>query len=48
MYYRHQMLGNEVVWVPGCDHAGIATQVVVERHLWASQGLTRHHLGREK
>ncbi|XP_042856232.1 valine--tRNA ligase-like isoform X1 [Penaeus japonicus] len=44
----HQMLGDEVVWVPGCDHAGIATQVVVERHLWASQGLTRHHLGREK
>lgn len=44
----HQMNGKHVVWVPGCDHAGIATQVVVERHLWATKQLTRHHLGREK
>ncbi|XP_064091160.1 LOW QUALITY PROTEIN: valine--tRNA ligase-like [Macrobrachium nipponense] len=44
----HQMNGKQVVWVPGCDHAGIATQVVVERHLWATKQLTRHQLGREK
>ncbi|CAL4062786.1 unnamed protein product [Meganyctiphanes norvegica] len=43
-----QMSDYEVVWVPGCDHAGIATQVVVEKHLWATQSLTRHQLGREK
>ncbi|KAG0728143.1 Valine--tRNA ligase [Chionoecetes opilio] len=44
---RHQMHGREVVFLPGSDHAGIATQVVVERHLWASQGRTKHDLGRE-
>lgn len=44
----HQMNGKKVVWVPGCDHAGIATQVVVERHLWATQQTTRHQLGRER
>ncbi|XP_042214073.1 valine--tRNA ligase-like isoform X2 [Homarus americanus] len=44
----HQMRGHEVVWVPGCDHAGIATQVVVERYLWATEGSTRHQLGRER
>nr|XP_045599154.1 valine--tRNA ligase-like [Procambarus clarkii] len=44
----HQMQGHEVVWVPGCDHAGIATQVVVERHLWATEGVTKHQLGRER
>lgn len=43
----HRMLGEETLWVPGCDHAGIATQMVVERHL-AAQGRTRHELGREK
>lgn len=43
----HRMRGCETVWVPGCDHAGIATQVVVERQL-AAKGLTRHDLGREK
>jgi len=42
----HRMRGCETVWVPGCDHAGIATQIVVERHL-AAKGLTRHDLGRE-
>ncbi|XP_068236622.1 valine--tRNA ligase-like [Palaemon carinicauda] len=44
----HQMNGRRVVWVPGCDHAGIATQVVVERHLWATKQVTRHQLGRER
>ncbi|MBX5491288.1 MAG: valine--tRNA ligase [Chloroflexi bacterium] len=43
----HRMLGEPTLWVPGKDHAGIATQVVVEREL-AQQGLTRHDLGRER
>jgi len=44
----HRMHGKTVVWVPGCDHAGIATQVVVERKLQKDQNLSRHDLGREK
>jgi len=44
-YYR--MTGRPTLWVPGTDHAGIATQNVVEREL-AKEGLTRHDLGREK
>ncbi|MBC7173542.1 MAG: valine--tRNA ligase, partial [Polyangiaceae bacterium] len=45
---RHQrMLGRDALWMPGLDHAGIATQVVVERLLKA-EGKTRHDLGREK
>ena len=43
----HRLKGYNVLWMPGTDHAGIATQNVVERHL-ASQGLDRHQLGREK
>ncbi len=43
----HRMLGRNVLWIPGTDHAGIATQVVVERKLKA-EGLTRHDLGRAK
>ena len=42
----HRMKGENVLWVPGTDHAGIATQIVVERQL-ALQGLRRHNLGRE-
>ena len=41
-----RMQGYDVLWMPGTDHAGIATQNVVERHL-ASQGISRHDLGRE-
>lgn len=41
------MRGDEVVWVPGCDHAGIATQAVVER-LLKTKGTSRHELGRDK
>ena len=41
----HRMLGANTVWVPGTDHAGIATQIVVERKL-QDQGLSRHDLGR--
>lgn len=43
----NRMLGKKVLWQPGTDHAGIATQMVVEREL-AKQGITRHDLGREK
>ncbi|MFN8496600.1 MAG: valine--tRNA ligase [Anaerolineae bacterium] len=43
----HRMRGDLTLWVPGSDHAGIATQAVVERRL-ADEGLTRHDLGREK
>jgi len=42
-----RMRGKDVLWQPGTDHAGIATQMVVERQL-AEQGITRHDLGREK
>ncbi|MBW6436533.1 valine--tRNA ligase [Actinoplanes hulinensis] len=42
-----RMQGYEVLWLPGMDHAGIATQNVVERQL-AAQQLSRHDLGREK
>ncbi len=44
---RKRMQGFEVLWLPGMDHAGIATQNVVERQL-AAQGLSRHDLGREQ
>ena len=44
-YYR--MKGCNTAWIPGTDHAGIATQIVVERQL-ASQNVSRHDLGREK
>lgn len=44
----HRMKGRTALWVPGCDHAGIATQVVVEKKLWREQKLNRHDLGREK
>ena len=42
------MKGRTVVWVPGSDHAGIATQVVVEKKLMRERGLSRHDIGREK
>jgi len=41
----HRMLGDRTLWQPGCDHAGISTQMVVERQL-DQEGLTRHDLGR--
>lgn len=43
----HRMQGFDVLWQPGTDHAGIATQMVVEREL-AKSNITRHDLGREK
>src|SRR5690606_13189175 len=47
MSRRRRMQGYEVLWLPGMDHAGIATQNVVEREL-AKDGTSRHDLGREK
>jgi valyl-tRNA synthetase len=43
----HRMRGFNTLWLPGTDHAGIATQIVVERQL-QEQGLSRHDLGREE
>lgn len=43
----HRMKGDETVWVPGTDHAGISTQVVVEKKVMAEEGKTRHDYGRE-
>ncbi|MGB3383176.1 MAG: valine--tRNA ligase [Marinomonas sp.] len=46
MIRRERMKGKRTLWQPGCDHAGIATQMVVERQL-AAQNTTRHDLGRK-
>ena len=42
----HRMLGDPTLWIPGVDHAGIATQTAVERML-AKEGISRHDLGRD-
>ena len=44
----NRMKGKTTLWVPGADHAGIATQIVVEKKLMRERGITRHQLGREK
>ncbi len=44
----HRMRGFETLWMPGTDHAGIATQAVVERRLKENENKTRHDLGREQ
>ncbi len=44
----HRMRGARTLWVPGTDHAGIATQTVVEKMLLRTEGRTRHQLGREE
>jgi len=43
----HRMRGDRVLWIPGTDHAGIATQMLVERQI-TSEGTTRHQMGRER
>ena len=43
----HRMKGHNTLYVPGMDHAGIATQVVVEKRIQATEGVSRHQLGRE-
>ncbi|KIW97557.1 valine-tRNA ligase [Cladophialophora bantiana CBS 173.52] len=45
---RHaRMKGKTTAWIPGCDHAGIATQSVVEKMVYKTEGKTRHEIGRE-
>lgn len=44
----NRMCGRTTLWNPGCDHAGISTQIVVEKKLWRENKITRHSLGREK
>jgi valyl-tRNA synthetase len=44
---QHRMAGFNTVWIPGIDHAGIATQAVVEKQLKEKENLTRHDVGRE-
>lgn len=43
-----RMSGYETLWLPGVDHAGIATQSVVEKQLWKKEKKTRHDFGREE
>ena len=43
----HRMMGDNTLWMPGTDHAGIATQAVVEKRLLELEGKTRHDIGRE-
>ncbi|MFH1011361.1 MAG: valine--tRNA ligase [bacterium] len=43
----HRMQGEDTLWLPGTDHAGIATQIRVEATILAEEGKTRHDLGRE-
>ncbi|MFN2507246.1 MAG: valine--tRNA ligase [Chthoniobacterales bacterium] len=45
---RARMLGHEVLWLPGTDHAGVATQTAVEKHLWKTERKSRKELGREE
>ncbi|HNN14191.1 MAG TPA: valine--tRNA ligase, partial [Anaerolineales bacterium] len=48
MIRYHRMKGYSALWVPGTDHAGIATQLMVERELLRKEEITREELGREK
>jgi valyl-tRNA synthetase len=48
MIRYHRMKGSPTLWVPGTDHAGIATQLMVERHLLQTEEVTREELGREE
>ena len=48
MVRYHRMKGYSTLWVPGTDHAGIATQLMVERHLLKTEEVTREELGREE
>jgi valyl-tRNA synthetase len=44
----HRMRGHRTLWLPGTDHAGISTQIMVERQLKKEEGKTRHDIGREE
>ena len=45
---QHRMMGYDTLWMPGTDHAGIATQAVVERRIRVTENKTRHEIGREE
>lgn len=45
---RHRMKGESVIWVPGLDHAGIATQAIVEKYLAKTKRVDRYELGKEE
>lgn len=45
---RNRMNGIDTLWIPGMDHAGIATQVIVEKKIWAERRRTRHDIGRDE
>ena len=45
---RARMLGHEVLWLPGTDHAGVATQTAVEKHIWKTEKKRRQEIGREE
>ncbi|MFL6526834.1 MAG: valine--tRNA ligase [Chthoniobacterales bacterium] len=45
---RARMQGFETLWLPGTDHAGVATQTAVEKHLWKTEHKTKHDVGREE
>src|SRR5471032_1533145 len=45
---KARMEGREVLWLPGTDHAGLATQTAVEKHIRNTEKKTRHDFGREK
>ena len=42
------MRNHKAFWIPGFDHAGIATQVVVEKKIWNESKQTRHQIGKKK
>lgn len=48
MVRYNRMKGKSALYVPGIDHAGIATQIVVEKRIFKESGQTRHELGREE
>lgn len=48
LWFRNRMKGKATLWLPGVDHAGIATQVVVEKKIFKEEGKTRHDYGREE
>lgn len=46
--FRHRMKGYPVVWIPGFDHAGIATQMMVEKYISKTKNVTKYDMGREE
>ncbi|XP_054013458.1 valine--tRNA ligase-like [Hylaeus anthracinus] len=44
----YRMKGHPVMWIPGLDHAGIATQMMIEKYLWKTKGVTKSDIGKEQ